>query len=87
MLDGLAELDTRYAMETDDGALIEIVNYGYRHGPAAVIERLAAVFKPIAAASRSRRVPKGRNQVPKRIADAEFRDGIEAIETNCNAAA
>ena len=31
--DGLAELDTRYAMETNDGALIEIVNYGYRHGP------------------------------------------------------
>ncbi len=40
--DGMAELDTRYAMETDDGALIEVVNYGYRHGPADVIERLAA---------------------------------------------
>ena len=40
--DGLAELDTRYAMETGDGALIEIVNYGYRHGPPEVIERLAA---------------------------------------------
>ncbi len=40
--DGLAELDTRYAMETNDGALIEIVNYGYRHGPAEVIDRLAA---------------------------------------------
>ena len=39
---GVAELDTRYAMETDDGALIEVVNYGYRHGPANVIERLAA---------------------------------------------
>ena len=38
----MTELDTRYAMETDDGALIEIVNYGYRHGPAEVIERLAA---------------------------------------------
>jgi hypothetical protein len=35
--DGLAELDTRYAMETDDGAVIEIVNYGFRHGPAEVI--------------------------------------------------
>ena len=35
--DGLAELDTRYAMETDDGAVIEITNYGYRHGPADVI--------------------------------------------------
>jgi len=34
---GLAELDTRYAMETHDGATIEIINYGYRHGPAEVI--------------------------------------------------
>ncbi len=39
--DGLAELDTRYAMETHDGATIEIVNYGYRHGPAEVIEAIA----------------------------------------------
>lgn len=38
---GLAELDTRYAMETDDGATIEIINFGYRHGPAAVIEAIA----------------------------------------------
>ena len=29
-------------METDDGVLIEIVNYGFRHGPTEVIERLAA---------------------------------------------
>lgn len=35
---GIAELDTRYAMETHDGATIEIVNYGYRHGPQHVIE-------------------------------------------------
>lgn len=39
---GTAELDTRYAMETDDGALIEIVNYGFRHGPPEVIRALAA---------------------------------------------
>lgn len=39
--DGLAELDTRYAMQTDDGATIEIVNYGYRHGPKAVLEAVA----------------------------------------------
>lgn len=39
--DGLAELDTRYAMETDDGAVIEIINYGYRHGPPTVISALA----------------------------------------------
>ena len=36
--DGLAELDTRYAMETHDGATIEIRNYGYRHGPKEVLD-------------------------------------------------
>ncbi|MCB1368247.1 MAG: DUF3237 domain-containing protein [Rhodobacteraceae bacterium] len=39
---GLAELDTRYAMETDDGAVIEIINYGLRHGPPQVMARVAA---------------------------------------------
>lgn len=39
--DGTAELDTRYAMETHDGAVIEIVNYGYRHGPPEVLAALA----------------------------------------------
>ena len=40
--DGLAELDTRYALETHDGAVIEILNYGLRHGPAEVMARVAA---------------------------------------------
>lgn len=40
--DGAAHLDTRYAVQTDDGALIEIVNVGSRHGPPEVIARLAA---------------------------------------------
>lgn len=39
--DKLAELDTRYAFKTDDGALIEVINYGYRHGPEEVLERIA----------------------------------------------
>ncbi|MBD3678961.1 MAG: DUF3237 domain-containing protein [Rhodobacteraceae bacterium] len=39
--DGVAELDTRYAMETHDGAIIEIVNYGFRHGPREVIAAVA----------------------------------------------
>ena len=38
---GVAELDTRYAFETDDGALIEIRNYGYRHGPEEVLAAVA----------------------------------------------
>ncbi len=40
--DGLAELDTRYALETHDGAVIEIQNYGLRHGPPEVMARVAA---------------------------------------------
>ena len=39
--DGTAELDTRYAIETDDGATIDVRNFGYRHGPSEVLERLA----------------------------------------------
>lgn len=39
--DGTAELDTRYAFETTDGALIEVVNFGYRHGPEEVLQRVA----------------------------------------------
>ena len=39
--DGGAHLDTRYAVETDDGAVIEIVNVGWRHGPTDVLARLA----------------------------------------------
>jgi len=39
--DGVAFLDARYTLETDDGAQIYVNNKGYRHGPAHVIERLA----------------------------------------------
>ena len=39
---GLAELDTRYAFRTDDGAVIEIQNFGYRHGPSDVMQKVAA---------------------------------------------
>ena len=39
--DGATHLDTRYALRTRDGAVIEIVNIGTRHGPAEVMDRLA----------------------------------------------
>lgn len=39
--DGTADLDTRYAFETHDGALIEIVNQGFRHGPPEVMAAIA----------------------------------------------
>ena len=40
--DGVADLSARYAFETDDGAIIEIVNEGYRHAPDEVNRRIAA---------------------------------------------
>jgi hypothetical protein len=40
--DGIVEVDARYTLETDDGALIYITNWGLRHGPPAVIKRLGA---------------------------------------------
>ena len=40
--DGVAELDARYTLETSDGALIYVRNFGFRHGPPDVIRRLAA---------------------------------------------
>jgi len=40
--DGVAELDARYSLETEDGALIYVRNFGLRHGPADVMRKLAA---------------------------------------------
>ena len=40
--DGVADLDARYTLETGDGALIYVRNHGYRHGPAEVLQKLAA---------------------------------------------
>lgn len=38
--DGVGIVDARYTYETDDGVLINIINTGYRHGPAPVIASL-----------------------------------------------
>ena len=38
--DGVTVADALYAIETDDGALIQIRNKGLRHGPAEVMDRL-----------------------------------------------
>jgi len=38
--DGVAELDTRYTLETDDGKLIYVQNPGIRHAPPEVTARL-----------------------------------------------
>jgi len=38
--DGSAELDARYTLETDQGALIYVVNRGIRHGPPEVLAKI-----------------------------------------------
>jgi len=38
--DGTADLDARYTIQSEDGALIYVVNRGVRHGPAEVLARL-----------------------------------------------
>jgi len=38
--DGVAEIEAHYSLETDDGAVIRVINKGYRHGPSEVIQRL-----------------------------------------------
>src|SRR5690242_7440805 len=40
--DGLTFVDANYVLETDDGVLIEVRNQGVRHGPADMMERIAA---------------------------------------------
>ena len=40
--DGLTFVDAHYAIETSDAVRIEVRNQGVRHGPTAVMERIAA---------------------------------------------
>jgi Protein of unknown function (DUF3237) len=40
--DGVAELEARYTLRADDGALIYVRNHALRHGPPDVIAALAA---------------------------------------------
>ncbi|HEX2316723.1 MAG TPA: DUF3237 domain-containing protein [Thermomonospora sp.] len=40
--DGTAVIDTRYTARTHDGALLYLATSGVRHGPAAVLDRIAA---------------------------------------------
>lgn len=40
--DGFSELDTRYTIRTDEGAVIYVQNAGIRHAPPEIMERLLA---------------------------------------------
>lgn len=39
--DGVTQAEATYAIQTDDGVVIQVQNYGLRHGPAEVMQRLA----------------------------------------------
>lgn len=41
LADGFADLDARYAIETTDGAVIEVVSQGIRHASPEVAARIA----------------------------------------------
>ena len=40
--DGVTQAEATYAIQTDDGVIIQIENFGLRHGPASVMQRLVA---------------------------------------------
>lgn len=40
--DGSAAIDTRYTLQTHDGALVSVATRGVRHGPPEVLRRIAA---------------------------------------------
>jgi Protein of unknown function (DUF3237) len=40
--DGFAEIDTRYALETDKGQIIYIQNKGMRHAPPEILQKMNA---------------------------------------------
>ena len=40
--DGVLDVTARYTVRADDGSIVSIVNTGYRHGPADVLDRVVA---------------------------------------------
>ena len=40
--DNVTQAEATYALRTNDGVIIQVQNFGLRHGPEAVLQRLAA---------------------------------------------
>ncbi len=40
--DGVTQAEATYALRTHDGVIIQVENFGLRHGPAEVMQRMAA---------------------------------------------
>ncbi len=73
--DGVTEVEARYTMQTDDGALIEVLNWGLRHGPDEVMARLAAGEKVDPASYYFRTTPRFRCGHP----DYAWLNGVVAV--------
>jgi len=63
--DGLAELDTRYTLETDDGKVIYVQNAGIRHASPEVTAKLMAGQPVDPALVYFRSVPKFETSAPE----------------------
>lgn len=63
--DGVAEIDARYTLRTDDGTLIYVRNPGYRHGPTEVIAQLAAGMDPDPSLYYMRSMPRFETGAPR----------------------
>jgi len=62
--DGTAEIDTRYILRTDAGAIVYIVNQGIRTGSPEVLARLRAGEEPDPSTYYFRTVPKFETSAP-----------------------
>ena len=63
--DGFAELDTRYALQTDKGQIIYVQNAGMRHAPPDVMQKLLAGQPVDPGLVYFRTVPKFETSVPE----------------------
>lgn len=63
--DGSAELDARYTLQTDSGALIYVSNQGVRNGPPEVLARLRAGERVDPSAYYFRATPKFEASAPE----------------------
>lgn len=63
--DGVLELDLRFTLETDDGALVHMTSFGLRHGPPEVVAALARGERVDPAAYYFRATPRFETAHPK----------------------
>jgi hypothetical protein len=75
--DAVLELDLRITLETDDGALIQLTSFGYRHGPPDVIAALGRGEHVDPASYYFRTTPRFETASPKYA----FLNGILAVST------